>query len=275
MMKHTTLYIPEYRAVLARAQAAGLPIPPASRRTLENNFIKTLIEENLWSTKAAIWLPCAHHREFARINIRNPSEPLYTYVGGTNVTHTPNEGTAGNGSSSYINTNYIISGSLMSASNICVTCNVFDDAQGAGVAFGVRRGSLSDSRGQTELNPRNTSNNAFYAALAQANGTNEYLVANSNSKGYWVLRKTTPSNSNNLSLRKDKTSIVVRNDPNNSNSYPLLETIKIHASNNNTGGIILYDNRTVSSLMIGSFISATLANTETDIFNDFFNAINS
>lgn len=95
----------EYNAILARGTALGYTLPSAGQQIKQNALIETLKSAGIWS-KTDIFYMFANDgsREFATLNWMNPSAHQCTLL--NSPTFTANDGFLGNGTSSFINTNY-------------------------------------------------------------------------------------------------------------------------------------------------------------------------
>jgi hypothetical protein len=99
----------EYQAVITRAVALGYTLPSASVQTKQNTFLAALKTSGVWN-KLDVFYCFAQDgsKEFATINWKSPSANQCTLV--NSPTWTSNQGFTGNGTSSYIDTNYQASG---------------------------------------------------------------------------------------------------------------------------------------------------------------------
>jgi len=95
----------EYTAILARATALGYTKPSTSQQVKQNDLITTFKTANIWS-KMDIFYMFANDgsKEFATLNWQNPNVHQCTLI--NSPTFTSNDGFLGNGTSSYIDTNF-------------------------------------------------------------------------------------------------------------------------------------------------------------------------
>ena len=95
----------EYTAILARATALGYTLPSANQQIKQNSLIEAFKTANIWS-KMDIFYVFANDgsKEFATLNWKNPNAHQCTLV--NSPTFTSNDGFLGNGTSSYIDTNF-------------------------------------------------------------------------------------------------------------------------------------------------------------------------
>jgi hypothetical protein len=95
----------EYQAIIARATALGYTLPSPSVQAKQNAFLVALKSIGVW-TKLDVFYCFAQDgsKEFATINWKAPSANQCTLI--NSPTWTSNQGFTGNGTSSYIDTNY-------------------------------------------------------------------------------------------------------------------------------------------------------------------------
>jgi hypothetical protein len=95
----------EYQAILARATTLGYTLPSAGQQAKQNALISTLKSAGIWN-KTDVFYMFANDgsKEFATLNWINPSAHQCTLI--NSPTFTSNDGFTGNGTSSFINTNF-------------------------------------------------------------------------------------------------------------------------------------------------------------------------
>jgi hypothetical protein len=95
----------DYQAVLNRAVALGYTLPSASQRIIQNNLVLSLKSGGVW-TKLDILYIFANDggQDFGTLNWKAPTLNQSTLI--NTPTFTTNEGFMGNGTSSYIDTNF-------------------------------------------------------------------------------------------------------------------------------------------------------------------------
>jgi hypothetical protein len=95
----------EYQAVISRAVALGYTLPSASVQAKQNTFLAALKTSGVWN-KLDVFYCFAQDgsQEFATLNWKAPTLNQATLV--NSPTWTSNQGFTGNGTSSYIDTNY-------------------------------------------------------------------------------------------------------------------------------------------------------------------------
>lgn len=96
---------PEYQAILTKATDLGYTLPSVSVRTKQNLLLKTLKTIGVWN-KLDVFYVFAQDggRAFATLNWKNPNANQSTLV--SSPTFVNNGGFTGNGTSSYIDTNF-------------------------------------------------------------------------------------------------------------------------------------------------------------------------
>jgi hypothetical protein len=95
----------EYKAILARATALGYTLPSEGQQVKQNNLLKALIAAGIWA-KLDVFYVYANDAgaDFATLNWKAPT--LYQSTRVNSPTFTANEGFAGNGITSYLNSNF-------------------------------------------------------------------------------------------------------------------------------------------------------------------------
>lgn len=96
---------PEYQAVLDRATALGYTAPSASVQLAQNQLVSDLKNAGIWTELDIFYVFTSGSNNFARINWISPSSNLCTLV--NTPTWTDGVGFNGNGTTQYINTNWI------------------------------------------------------------------------------------------------------------------------------------------------------------------------
>jgi hypothetical protein len=101
----SAVYEPEYQAVLDRATVLGYTLPSASVQVKQNTLVAALKANGVWSQLDVFYVFANDgSAQFATLNWVNPNNFQCTLVNAPNFT--TNQGFAGNGSTSYINTNW-------------------------------------------------------------------------------------------------------------------------------------------------------------------------
>lgn len=95
----------DYQAVLDRASSLGYTAPSASQQTLQNTLVTDLKTAGVWDKLDLFYVFATDgDSDYATLNWKAPSSHQATKV--NSPTFTANSGFAGDGSSSYLDTNY-------------------------------------------------------------------------------------------------------------------------------------------------------------------------
>lgn len=95
----------DYQAVLDRSTALGYTAPSAAQQTLQNTLVEDLKTAGVWDKLDVFYVFATDgDSDFATLNWKAPSSHQVTKV--NSPTFTADGGFTGNGSSSYLNTNY-------------------------------------------------------------------------------------------------------------------------------------------------------------------------
>lgn len=119
------------------------PQPSAFYKTAIDILVRRLKQEGVWAILDRLWIFATEYQEHARINLKAPSSPQLTEI--TSPTWTASEGYAFNGSSSYIETNFIPSSDCEKAILNSASLGVYlrTNVSGADVTdFGATDGSV-------------------------------------------------------------------------------------------------------------------------------------
>ena len=135
---------PLYKAVLSRGADLGYTRPSYRGQLLQNEFVKDLVEANIWDFLDGLWIVAmkSGSREFALIDYKNPTGELCELNGAGSLTYTDETGLNGNGTGGYVDTKYspqLAGVNFLQDSNssfIGLTINSFSSA--AYVDFGIQ-----------------------------------------------------------------------------------------------------------------------------------------
>lgn len=136
----------DYQAVLNRATALGYTLPSASQQIKQNALVLALKSGGIWNKLDVLYIFANDGgSNFSTLNWKSPNNNQATLI--NTPTFTTNQGFAGNGTSSYINTNYTPStvGNNYSLNNCSFGYWAFSGLQtgGARVNVGTRNSSSS------------------------------------------------------------------------------------------------------------------------------------
>ena len=101
----SSIYDPDYQAILTYATAQGYTLPSLSQRLLQSQMIQALKTGSIWSELDLFYLFAGDgDSNFATLNWKNPA--LYKATAVNSPTYTPNIGFTGDGANAYLNTNW-------------------------------------------------------------------------------------------------------------------------------------------------------------------------
>jgi hypothetical protein len=101
----TLAFDPDYQAVLNYATSQSYTLPSASQQILQNQLVLDLKDGGIWSLMDTIYVYATDgDRDYAKLNWKSPSLFFCTEI--NSPTFTTNQGFIGNGTSSYLNTNW-------------------------------------------------------------------------------------------------------------------------------------------------------------------------
>lgn len=164
----------------AFALLAAMSVPPdESRRALINSTILSLKTAGIWSLLDELWFMAAHDAQAGRLGWKRYKDIT---LSGT-LTFTQDEGYAGNGVNSYINTNFSprndgVAYTLNSAS-LGIYCRT--NSQGIGIAASVFAAE------STMVVPRDGTN--LFVSIVNDNSAPGANVSNTDSRGFFVGRR--------------------------------------------------------------------------------------
>jgi hypothetical protein len=82
------------------------PAPSEVRKSAINTLIRTLKDDSIWDELDRLWVMKAHDAQAAKLDWKNPATSAYALTEVGSPTFTADVGYTGNGSSSYLNTNF-------------------------------------------------------------------------------------------------------------------------------------------------------------------------
>jgi hypothetical protein len=135
-------YTTEYQTILDRASTLGYTQPTQKEKLNQNQLVYDMKVANIWGQLDVFYNYWVHDSDFATINWKTPASFQASKV--NNPTFTRNAGFAGNGTSSYINTNWTPSTNAvnytLNSASMFVHANT---TLSAGVLAGARNSSGS------------------------------------------------------------------------------------------------------------------------------------
>jgi hypothetical protein len=245
----------EYQAILDEATALGYTLPSAAVQVKQNNLLKELIAAGIWAKLDVFYLFAQDGQaEFGTLNWKAPL--LYQSTLVNSPTFTSNKGFAGNGSSSYINTNFNPStGGVNYVRNNASVVLYMDTINDAGLKFfcGAINGGLT-----SQLAEDNTAN----SMRPDINGDNSGvgIIAKIGAKWFNMNR----DNSTEVKLFQDTT---LSTNPDPSNGVPNANMTLLVRSD-----LFGYSNRRLSFFSMGSNLVAE-NNNYRNAFLNYFNSL--
>lgn len=188
-------YTSEYQAVLSRASAQGYTAPSGAQKVKQNTFLAALKTAGIYSELDLLYVFANDVTgNFWKLNWITPASYEATEPAGA-VTKTSNAGIAGNGSSTYVSTNWIpgtnnVKYTLNDASVLMYVNNNVAEAK---YACGLTAGG-----NEITIAPKWSDNN-FYGCINAASA-NFNTYANASSIGFYQMTRAA---SNNMKLFKN------------------------------------------------------------------------
>jgi hypothetical protein len=173
---------PDYQAVLNYATSQSYTLPSASQQILQNQLVLDLKAGGIWSLMDTIYVYATDgDRDYAKLNWKSPSLFFCTEI--NSPTFTTNQGFIGNGTSSYLNTNWnaVTNGVNFQLNNASIVCYVFS-ASGSGPFTGVASGNNQGATNSTAATMRMNTTQSLNATVN--------MVGN----GYTAVHKTSSLN---------------------------------------------------------------------------------
>lgn len=232
---------PSYQLILDVASASGYTLPSYRNQTQQNTLLVQLKSASVWDTLDIFYVFATDaSQEFATLNWKHPGSFSCSLV--NSPTFSINEGFQGNGTTSYINTNWAPSdGIKFTETNASVFAQENINISSSGVLFGTHMAGTGGRA--TVLLPRNTNNTSSYTINASAGSV--YTGSETlDSKGFWSLYRL----SNEQNLYKDGISInldTVASQTPSTNAMLLLADL-------GNGGVVNRSNRQISCFGLGS-----------------------
>lgn len=185
--KKVANYSSEYQAILDRATTLGYTHPSTGQKTKQNTLVSALKTAGIWSKLDAFYVFANDGgADFATINWKSPSANQATRV--NSPSWATNVGFTGNGTSSYIDTNYIQSAETSPnflTNSASLGAYSVTDAAGSNSFLIASSGS-----NRLLMNPRNPSD-IFSLRL---NSSTVTTYSNSNSIGFFSGNRSDASN---------------------------------------------------------------------------------
>jgi hypothetical protein len=248
----TLAFDTDYQAVLNYATSQSYTLPSASQQVKQNQLVLDLKAGGIWSKLDTFGVFATDgSSDFALIDWKRLSQ--YTAV--NSPTFTTNQGFQGNGTSSYINTNYKPSADAINMTLNSSSFNIYTRIDQSG--FTVGHGAYLTLSG-------------LYINAVQVNGFRSWN--NSNSGGNNGIYSGAPSFS--ATDRNSNTTITHINNGSqigsiliSSSSLANRNILLLASADNTTTGIAEYNNAQISVVSLGASLNTEKTN--------YYNAINS
>lgn len=173
----------DYQAILNRATALGYTLPSAAQQVKQNTFLVALKTAGVWNLLDILYVYATDgNSDFATLNWKAPT--LFQCAKVNSPTFTTNQGFTGNGSTSYVNSNWSAFGNGVNYTQNNASMGGYVNsniAESTGDVWGIRNGA-----NQAELNPR-TGGNVLAGSL---NALSAFNAANANSIGFYHSQRT-------------------------------------------------------------------------------------
>lgn len=187
---------PDYQAILDYATTQGYTLPTSAQQVLQNQLLVDLKDAGIWSKLDTFAVFATDgNSDFALIDWKRLSQ--YTAV--NSPTFTSNQGFTGNGTSSYINTNYnpTINGVNFSQNSASMGGYQFNSSTDANCDFGALQTTPATLRCHFPANGGigiNTSSFLVSTGREISNGVFSLIRDNSSSFDYYRNSSKTPLN---------------------------------------------------------------------------------
>ena len=223
---HRKAYSTEYQAVLDRATTLGYTQPSTAQKKKQNTLIQDLKDAGIWDLLDVFYVFATDgSSDFATLNWKSPSANQATKV--NSPTFTSNLGFTGNGTSSYLNTNWEpstqgVNYTVNEAS--CFTYLGLDLAVSSTVSYGSNIGTPTRTITQTTRVPGDTLNFLLNTGAFTS-------ITNSNAIGFYHNKRTT---STAVQLFKNGASVASQSQA--ASGIPPLNIFLLARNNNGTAG---------------------------------------
>lgn len=129
--------------------------PPTAAKNAINDFVVGSKDDGDWDDYDVFWVMRMHDAQASRLNLKDPSSFVLTLV--NSPTFTPYLGWNGNGSSSYLNTNWTPSGAANYSQNNCAVGFIIDAGDDSSNSNASPIGSVDSSGRGLRVYPRSSS----------------------------------------------------------------------------------------------------------------------
>jgi hypothetical protein len=226
----------DYQAVLNRAVALGYTLPSASQRIKQNTLVLALKSGGIWTKLDVLYIFANDGgQDFGTLNWKAPTLNQATLI--NSPTFTANQGLQGNGSSSYINTNfnavtqgvnyvqndasrylYLYTASGTGALDGKSVASINNTIRGATSSQRINQGNIGLTggtfdftaiQGMKSIHRTNSTNVELFNATTQ--GSRTATSASMNSNNQFVLRSGSLYGAHRVSMYANGASLVAEN----------------------------------------------------------------
>jgi hypothetical protein len=261
----TDAFDADYQAVLDYATTQGYTLPSAGQQTLQNQLVVDLKAGGIWSKLDTFGVFATDgDSDFALIDWKRLSD----YTAFNSPTFTTNQGFTGNGTSSYIDTNFQpINGTnyAQNSAHFMVYCYANDSAS---TYYGGALDTTPSVIRSLNFGGRDGSNRFSTVAI---NSTSSDVTATNSVLDDTGFNLITRTNSTTVKAYKDNTLISTFTNSSSLTSYQLARNIFLLARNLN-GAANSFATRKLSIIGIGNDVDL-LSNNYYTIVDNYYNAL--
>jgi hypothetical protein len=204
----------DYQAILDYATTQSYTLPSAGQQILQNQLVLDLKAGGIWSLMDIIYVYASDgDSNYATLNWKNPSFFQCTQI--NSPTFTANEGFTGNGTSSYLNTNWsaLNNGVNFQLNDASIVCYVFSNSGTGpftGIANNNSQGALNINSTAQRINTTASLNSSAamsgngYTAMNKTSSLNVTMTKGTNQQNRTITTETNFSE-NNFILRRGVT----------------------------------------------------------------------
>jgi hypothetical protein len=188
-----SIYTPEYQAVLDYATLQGYTLPSLAQRIKQNNHIIALKSLGIWDLLDVYYVFATDgDSDFATINQKNPSSFQCTKV--NSPTFTANQGFTFNGTTNYLNTNWVpsVDGVNYTLNSAGIFIHENTNVSSNGIAVGMQ---VSAGVRYSTIIPKSAGTNIGYTVNSNSATTNTLIGAES-SIGLTLVNRVSSLNVN-------------------------------------------------------------------------------
>lgn len=233
-----------------RLRAAMTVPPPPGRLWVIDRTIRQLKQHGIWQRLDVLWFPAAHSSQAGRLNWKTPGTFTLTEV--NSPTFTVDRGYAGNGTTSYLDTGFILATHSVQATATAACAGVYLNGGTTTPASGAVNLGVNDFTNSTIL-PRGTSSGGTgMRGRINSTTTNDLSGTLTSPMGLYVLDR--PSNT---TLNGYDEGVLNGTVAQSSAALPVTYSVYLGANNSlGPGPSNFSDNRIAAAFMGGSLTAA-------------------